>query len=101
MYHAVHWCNNLKMSRSAKRESDRKEPGRYRLGDPIDGELEDFCKAMLDAKQSVVIRAAVSAFIKAELDRNEGIRQRYEALRRARREKTAPNLHVIKPEKEC
>jgi hypothetical protein len=84
-----------------KRESEEKEVGRYRLGDPVDGELEDFCKAMFDAKQSVVIRAAVSAFIKEELDRNEGVRERYEALRRARREKTTPNLHIINPGKEC
>jgi hypothetical protein len=55
-------CKDLTVTQSEKRESDRKDPGRYRLGDPVDGELEDFCKAMLDAKQSVVIRAAVSAF---------------------------------------
>lgn len=79
--------------------SDRADPGRYRLGDPVDGELADFCAAMLEAKQSAVIRAAVSAFILAELARNEGVRQRYEELRRARREKTAPNVRLIT--KEC
>ena len=89
------------MTKSEKRESDRKEPGRYQLGDPIDDELEDFCKAMLDAKQSAVMRAAVSVFIKAELARNEGVRERYEELRRARRERSAPNLHVIQPGNEC
>jgi hypothetical protein len=84
----------------AQRQGDRErsEPGRYRLGEPIDGELADFCLAMLEAKQSAVIRAAVAAFIKAELSRNEGVRERYEALRRAKREKIAPNLRVLHQE---
>jgi hypothetical protein len=84
------------MRSGKQREEERSEPGRYRLGDPVDGELSDFCAAMLDAKQSSVIRAAVSAFIKAEIDRNEGVRERYEELRRARREKLAPNVRLIK-----
>lgn len=79
-----------------QRDGERVEPGRYRLGDPVDGELADFCAAMFDAKQSSVIRAAISAFIKAELDRNEGVRERYEELRRARRERLAPNVRLIK-----
>jgi hypothetical protein len=40
---------------------------------------------MFDASQSTVIRAALSAFINAELAKNEGIRERYEKLGRARR----------------
>ena len=84
-----------------QKDGERNDPGRYRLGDPIDGELADFCMAMLEAKQSAVIRAAVSAFIKVELSRNDGVRERYEELRRLRREKAAPNVRLIQPAKEC
>jgi predicted metalloprotease len=51
---------------------------------------------MFDASQSTVIAAAVSAFINAELAKNEGIRERYEKLGRARREGTATKVHLIK-----
>jgi hypothetical protein len=77
------------------------EPDRYRLGEPGRTDLLDFCEAMLGADQSKVIRAAVSAFIRAELDRNEGIRHRYEALKRARTESGSPHVRLIRPEKKC
>ena len=69
---------------------------RFRPGEPRDGELAEFCAAMFDASQSTVIAAAVSAFINAELAKNEGIRERYEKLGRARREGTATKVHLIK-----
>jgi hypothetical protein len=77
------------------------EPDRYRLGEPSRTELQDFCEAMFGADQSKVIRAAVAAFIRAELDRNEGVRERYEALRRARRERNGAAPRLVKPERAC
>jgi hypothetical protein len=74
---------------------------RFNLGDPVDGELVDFCEAMIGAAHTEVIRRAVSAFIQAELSRNPGIRERYEALRRARREGIGGNVRLIKPDKAC
>ena len=53
------------------------------------------------ADQAKVIRAAVVAFIRTELDRNEGVRERYEALKRARRERNGTMPRLIKPEKQC
>lgn len=89
------------MARSPDDKPMRIEPDRYRLGEPTRTELQDFCEAMLGADQSKVIRAAVAAFIRVELDRNEGVRERYEALRRARRERNGNGLRVVKSEKEC
>jgi hypothetical protein len=77
------------------------EPDRYRLGEPGRTELQDFCEAMLGADQSKVIRAAVAAFIRAELGQNEGVRERYETLRRARRERNGTIPRLVKPEKAC
>jgi hypothetical protein len=86
------------MVQSADNKPTRIEPDRYRLGEPTRTELQDFCEAMLGADQSKVIRAAVAAFIRAELDRNEGVRERYEALRR-QRSGTGPKL--VRSDKEC
>jgi hypothetical protein len=77
------------------------EPDRYRLGDPGRTDLQDFCEAMLGADQSKVIRAAVGEFIRAELNRNEGVRERYEALKRARRERNGTIARLVRPEKGC
>jgi len=87
------------MAQGADGKPAKIEPDRYRLGDPGRTELQDFCEAMFGADQSKVIRTAVAAFIRAELDRNEGVRERYEALRRARRERNGTIPRLVKPEK--
>ena len=86
------------MTRGADGKTSKIEPDRYRLGEPGRTELQDFCEAMLGADQSKVIRAAVAAFIRAELERNEGVRERYEALRRARRERNGTTPRLVKAE---
>jgi hypothetical protein len=53
---------------------------------------------MFDASQSTVMRAAVSAVINAGLAKNEGIRERYEKVGRARREGTATKVHPSRQE---
>jgi len=89
------------MARGMDGKSPKTQPDRYRLGEPSRTELQDFCEAMFGADQSKVIRAAVSAFISAELDRNEGVRERYEELRRARRELVGIVPRLVKSEKGC
>lgn len=73
--------------------------GRYDLGDPVNGELADFCDAMDDATQKTVLRRAFTEYMKRMLKENEGIRERYEALRRARRERNGTIPRLVKPEK--
>ena len=89
------------MVQGARGKPSKIEPDRYRLGEPGRTELQDFCEAMFGADQSKVIRAAVTAFIRAELDHNEGVCERYEALRRARRERNGTVPRLVKSEKEC
>jgi hypothetical protein len=86
------------MTQGTGGKTSKIEPDRYRLGEPGRTELQDFCEAMFGADQSKVIRAAVAAFIRAELDRNEGVRERYEALRRARREHNGTTPRLVKSE---
>lgn len=82
-------------------KSEKIEPDRYRLGEPGRTNLQDFCEAMFGADQSKVIRAAVTAFIRIELDRNEGVRERYEALKRAQRERNGTVPKLVRPENGC
>lgn len=77
------------------------EPDRYRLGEPVRTDLHDLCEAMFGADQAKIIRAAVTAFIKAQLKDNEGVRVRYDELRRARRERNGTMPRLVKPEKGC
>jgi hypothetical protein len=100
LYRAVHCAIIAGMALTADRKPSRIEPDRYRLGEPGRTELQDFCEAMFGADQAKVIRAAVAAFIHAELDRNEGVRERYEALRRARRERNGTIPRLVKPKAE-
>lgn len=77
------------------------EPDRYRLGEPIRTDLADLCEAMFGADQAKIIRAAVAAFIKAELKDNEGVRVRYDEIRRTRRERNGATPRLVRPEKGC
>jgi hypothetical protein len=69
---------------------------RYDLSEPANSELIDFCQAMDGATQKTVLSRALSEYVERMLDENEGIRKRYEILRRARREHVAPNMRLIK-----
>jgi hypothetical protein len=88
------------MAQGENRKTARIEPDRYRLGEPTRTELQDFCEAMFGADQSKVIRTAVAAFVHAELDRNVGVRERYDALQRARREHNGSIPRLVRSGKE-
>jgi hypothetical protein len=47
-------------------------------------EPADFSEALPSASHTEIIRRAVSAYIRDFLNRNEGVREDYEQLRRAR-----------------
>jgi hypothetical protein len=75
----------------AKKSRDAK----LQLGEPWAGRLSDYCEALLGAPQKNVIRAALDAFIDAELEANPSIRARYDAAQRKRRAEIAPNVTVL------
>ena len=72
---------------------------RLDLDEPLKTDLGDFLTAHDDASQRTVVHRAIRAYIENDLARNQGVRERYEEIRRARWEGRAVNLHVIKPEK--
>lgn len=57
---------------------------RYKLGEPVAGKLSDFCAANFNPPEIEVIRVALDQFIESELERNEGMRERYVAARKKR-----------------
>jgi predicted transcriptional regulator len=86
------------MPRSGRRTTTG---SRLDLDDPLKGEFADYLAAKDDASQKTVVHRAIRAYIEADLEKNAGLKERYEELRRARRDGHAPNLHLIKPEKTC
>ncbi len=60
---------------------------RFRLGDPLDEHLADFCTANWDCSATSVIRAAVKAYIEAQLAASQEMRNRYEEARRKREQR--------------
>ena len=69
----------------------RSSGGRFNLGDPWDGKLDDFCSAHHIASATEVVRKALDMFIPADLARNLGAAETYERLqaRRQSDEKTS------------
>lgn len=73
-----------------------KKKGTYvELGGALDASLVAFCEAFHDASKSRVIRDALAAYIKNELRSNDGVRERYEALRQSERRRSSANLKII------
>jgi len=62
----------------------QKTGARFRLGDPLDNDLADFCAANWNCSATEVLRDAVKAFIEAQLTANEGLQQRYADARKRR-----------------
>jgi hypothetical protein len=53
------------------------------------------------ASVKAVLHKAVRAFIDTDLAKNQGVREEFEALRRARRERNGTNIHLIRSDKAC
>ncbi len=71
----VHRCTSM-----SKKPTD----ARYQLGEPLAGDLQDFCAAHYNAPASDIIRTALREFIDARLAVEPEMRKRYEAARKAR-----------------
>jgi hypothetical protein len=75
---------------------------RLNLDEPLKSEFADYLSAKDDASQKTVVERAIRGYMQADLDQNQGLRARYEELRRLRREGSAGNVRLIKqPEKAC
>ena len=57
---------------------------RLDLGEPLAGELADFCVAHYGASQTNIIRVALEAFISERLVAEPAVAKRYEAARKKR-----------------
>jgi hypothetical protein len=79
----------------------RSTGSRLDLDEPLASEFADFLAAHHTASVKAVLHKAVRAFIDADLARNQGVREEFEALRRARRERNGANVHLIRSEKTC
>jgi hypothetical protein len=64
----------------------RSTGARFNLGDPWDGKLADFCAAHFSGSATEIVRAALDAFIPAQLAADRATAERYEKLQ-AEREK--------------
>jgi hypothetical protein len=63
----------------------RSTGGRFNLGDPWDGQLDDFCSAHHTASATDIVRKALDMFIPADLARNQGVAETYERLQAKRK----------------
>lgn len=70
---------------------------RFKLGEPFDEMLDDFCAAHFNASATEVMRQALSHFIRAELDANMGMKERYDAARQRRLTGADANVAAIRP----
>jgi hypothetical protein len=79
----------------------RSTGSRLDLDEPLGTEFADFLAAHHSASVKAVLHKAVRAFIDADLAKNQGVREEFEALRRARRERNGTNVHLIRSDKAC
>ena len=74
----------------------RKGKGTYvELGNELDTSLRAFCDALHGAKKSHVMRDAIVEFIERELQANDGLRERYESIRKRERRISSAKLSVV------
>ncbi len=87
------------MPRSGRRSTTG---SRLDLDEPLRSEFADYLSAKDDAAVKTIVHRAIRAYMKADLDANQGLKERYEELRRLRRNGGATNVRLIKPpEKAC
>ena len=86
------------MARSGR---PRSTGSRLPLDEPLKSDFDDFLKVHHLASSKEVIQRALRAFIDADLAKNAGVREEYEALRRARRPRNGAIARLVQPEREC
>ena len=65
------------------------------LDEPLRSEFADYLKAKDDALVKTVIHRAIEAYMKADLDANKGLAERYNELRRSRLEGRRNGLRAV------
>jgi hypothetical protein len=86
------------MPRSGRRSTTG---SRLDLDEPLKSEFADYLAAKDDASVKTVVHRAIRAYMDVDLDKNDGLKERYEELQRARREGRPTNVRLVKPEKSC
>jgi hypothetical protein len=71
---------------------------RYQLGEPLAGDLVDFCEAHYGTSEIEMIRRAVRVFIDSELKTDSAARTRFDAARKKRLSESRPNVRVLRPD---
>jgi hypothetical protein len=61
-----------------------KRPFRPDIGSEVVDMLEDYCDAHDESNPTEVVRRALQRYIESNVARNDGVRDAYDALRRAR-----------------
>jgi hypothetical protein len=74
---------------------------RLDLDEPLKSEFADYLSAKDDASVKTIVHRAVRAYMNADLDANAGLKERYEELRRIRRERNGGNVRLIKRDNDC
>jgi hypothetical protein len=74
---------------------------RLDLDEPLKSEFADYLSAKDDASVKTIVHRAVRAYMNADLDANVGLKERYEELRRLRRERNGGNVRLIKRDDGC
>jgi hypothetical protein len=72
---------------------------RLDLDEPLRSDFDNFLKAHHAASSKEVVHKAIRAFMEADLAKNAGVREEYEALRRARRERNGVVARLVRPDK--
>lgn len=79
----------------------RSTGSRLDLDEPLASEFADFLAAHHTASVKAVLHKAVRDFIDADLAKNQGVREEFEALRHARHEGRPANVRLVRPERPC
>lgn len=77
-----------------------KPSGRLPWGEPLAGDLADFCAAHYGAPEREIVRAALRAFIDAQLDAEPEMRKRYDAAKKLRIGGETPKIVKLRPDSE-
>lgn len=86
------------MAKSGRRSTTG---SRLDLDEPLKSEFADYLAAKDDASAKTVVHRALRAYMQADLDANQGMKERYAELRRVRREGSGGNVRAIRPDRAC
>jgi hypothetical protein len=71
------------------------------LDEPLRSEFADYLKAKDDSSVKTVVGRAIEAYMKADLKANPGFDERYQELRKSRRQQSRNGLRAVTSDKAC